>query len=608
MWESTVLKRVNPVNSLGFWKSALSKGVVGSVQPAGSAPSSFAVAAVHAAPASKEGDYKLVINAGRILGDGAQANNAFLQETADPVSKVTWDGYVAISLADAGKLGLRRDAVVQLTVGDTAVRLPAFVQVGTKAGTLEVCTGWGRTNAGMVALGGGVAQQDGGAPQQVNAFQLAGGADRWGIPVKLDVLNESYKLAELQGHDYTDGRKIALDDTLENHQKDPSGSKRKHLHEIWKLNQGTSDPEGESFSDPEKPFTSPNNLSLFDHVHVYPGRRWGMSIDLNACTGCNACVVACSIENNVPVVGRDEVRIGREMHWLRIDRYYATYVTHKERLEGKSEGNIIEGKSGSTYGRLEKNAYEGHDDAFFDTMHQPMLCQQCGHAPCEEVCPAMATMHNDEGQNVQVYNRCIGTRYCANNCPYKVRRFNFYEYSKYRMGPIGSGDPLTRVAKNIAGEMSTSGSHELKELPLNMLLNPAVTVRSKGVMEKCNFCIQRTRDIRDHEKRTNRKYDDGDAMMTSACAQTCPTSAIVFGDINDPDSAVSQHIKAHDHGYKVLDYMLNTRPSITYLKKVRNRPADSDEYFDEHAGHGHSDEHADEKADTKAAHAGEEAH
>ena len=204
------------------------------------------------------------------------------------------------------------------------------------------------------------------------------------------------------------------------------------------------------------------------------------------------------------------------------------------------------------------------DDSFLEFIQQPMLCQQCGHAPCEEVCPAMATMHNEEGINVQVYNRCIGTRYCANNCPYKVRRFNFYEYSKYRFGPQGSGDPLKRVVKNLSTDFQTSGEHEMLEAPLQMMLNPAVTVRSKGVMEKCNFCITRTREIREEEKRTNKKYDE--SSMTSACAQTCPTQAITFGDMNDPDSMVSQMRASKEHGYLLLDYVLNTRPAITYLR------------------------------------------
>jgi molybdopterin-containing oxidoreductase family iron-sulfur binding subunit len=282
---------------------------------------------------------------------------------------------------------------------------------------------------------------------------------------------------------------------------------------------------------------------LFGKTHDYVGHKWGMSVDLSSCIGCNACVVACNAENNIPVVGRDEVRRGREMHWIRIDRYYVS---------------------------------DGDDDNMLDVevMQQPVMCQQCDNAPCEEACPAMATMHNDEGINVMVYNRCIGTRYCSNNCPYKVRRFNWYEYGKYRFGPHGSGDAFGRIAKNLMTDGATSSQAELSVHPLEMALNPEVTVRSRGVMEKCNFCLQRTREIRDIEKRENRAIRDGE--ITTACAQTCPTQAIVFGDLNDANAQVNKQA-SQLHGYKLLDNVLNTRPAVTYLSRIRNRPATPDE-------------------------------
>jgi molybdopterin-containing oxidoreductase family iron-sulfur binding subunit len=321
-----------------------------------------------------------------------------------------------------------------------------------------------------------------------------------------------------------------------------------------------------------------------------------MAIDLSACDGCGACVVACGAENNVPVVGREEVRRGREMHWMRMDRYYSTPLDPSRSKDDDYSDSL--------------QVYEV-DPENLTIHHQPMLCQQCAHAPCEEVCPAMATMHSDEGINLMVYNRCIGTRFCANNCPYKVRRFNFYEYTKYRKGPATS-DPFDRVAKNLLTEGATSSQAEMAggawddSAPLQMLLNPAVTVRSKGVMEKCNFCLQRTRDIREVEKRSNSKYDDTDMTLTSACAQTCPSGAITFGDINDPFSQVSQAGNGNPHGYRVLDNMINTRPAITYLREVRNVPATPAEraeltgeavhVHDENCDHGdhgtHGDEHA----------------
>jgi len=255
------------------------------------------------------------------------------------------------------------------------------------------------------------------------------------------------------------------------------------------------------------------------------------------------------------------------MHWIRIDRYFSSRVWGDHGTTpaaGQTSGDAMFGAPSP--------------DALLDidTAYQPMLCQQCGHAPCEEVCPAMATMHNEEGLNIQVYNRCIGTRYCSNNCPYKVRRFNFYEYSKYRAGPVGSAAPFDRVVKNLTTEMTTSSSAELTRAPLMMVLNPAVSVRSKGVMEKCNFCVQRTRDVRENEKATGRKYDDKQVgAITTACAQTCPTGAITFGDINDPESKVNQVAAGSPHGYKLLDKELNTRPSVIYLQRIRNRPVDA---------------------------------
>ena len=336
----------------------------------------------------------------------------------------------------------------------------------------------------------------------------------------------------------------------------------------------------------------PNDISLYNSSIVYPGRRWGMSVDLNACTGCNACLVACNAENNVPVVGRDEVRLGEKCTgfvstaFTALDRSRPLERKKRTRRDSKV---ILEGD------KYQKEA----DPDDVEVFHMPMMCQQCGHAPCEEVCPAMATMHNDEGINVQVYNRCIGTRYCANNCPYKVRRFNFYEYGKYRFGPQGSGDPLGRVVRNFVHEGQTSSSEELLIAPLEMMLNPAVTVRSKGVMEKCNFCLQRQREIREEEKRTNRKYEDG--SITTACAQTCPSQAIIFGDINDENSIVRKHIDGVKHDYRVLGPELSMHPSVSYLRKVRNRPATEDEVapllakkgsHDSHGGHDAKDAHA----------------
>ena len=246
---------------------------------------------------------------------------------------------------------------------------------------------------------------------------------------------------------------------------------------------------------------------LWTNDHPAPGHRWAMVIDLGACTGCSACVVSCQAENNVPVVGKDEVRRKRAMHWLRIDRYYSET-----------------------------------DDGSVEVAHQPMLCQHCEHAPCETVCPVLATVHSEEGLNQQIYNRCVGTRYCANNCPYKARRFNWFDYPHQ--------DPFA-----------------------NLVLNPDVTVRSRGVMEKCTFCVQRIQEGKAESKSSGEPLQDGD--IQTACQQSCPTQAIVFGDINDPNSRVSQLVKSGRH-YRVLEE-INVKPSVGYLRLVRNRPADLEE-------------------------------
>jgi molybdopterin-containing oxidoreductase family iron-sulfur binding subunit len=245
---------------------------------------------------------------------------------------------------------------------------------------------------------------------------------------------------------------------------------------------------------------------LWPRDHPYPVHRWAMIVDLNACTGCSACVVACQVENNIPVVGKDEIRRKREMHWMRIDRYYS----------GSTENPQV--------------------------AHQPMFCQQCEHAPCETVCPVLATVHSDEGLNQQIYNRCVGTRYCANNCPYKVRRFNWFAYVR-------------------------------EDRMANLVLNPDVTVRSRGVMEKCTFCVHRIQESKIEAKRNGQPLRDGDVQ--TACQQSCPAKAIVFGDLNDPQSEAS-HLMASGRRYRVLEE-INVRPSVGYLKIVRQQAAAAEE-------------------------------
>ncbi len=523
--KATWLAQVKPAAKVlaadtAFWNSALSVGVIVTAPAAAHASDSAAIVAATALPAlpATDSGYQLVLSRSRTIGDGTWLNNAWLNELPDPVSKITWENYLAVSPADAETNGWKDGEVVTLAVNGKQVALPIHTQDGQHPGTLETFLGWGRADAGAVAR---LCIEDG---YSVDAYQLVDSAlvGSAGLIATVTRTGATHELANVQGHNYMEGRKIALDVRFDAAAGKEVAEPAEHVGWV----KGTDGkPAG--------------RLNVWGSSHAYPGHRWGMTVDLNSCTGCNACITACTAENNVPVVGRDEVRKNREMHWIRIDRYF----TGSDRLD-------------------------------VEVVNQPLMCQQCENAPCETVCPANATMHNDTGQNIMVYNRCIGTRYCANNCPYKVRRFNWYEYSSMRAGPHQASDQLARVTKNVITSGSVTTQSELAHAPLQMLLNPDVTVRSKGVMEKCNLCVQRTRSIRDQEHRSNRKAVDG--AVTTACAQTCPTKALVFGDLNDAFSGVVTIAKqAEKRAYLLLDKELNTRPGIIYMKRLRNRPADS---------------------------------
>ena len=516
--KATWLAQVKPAAKVlsadtAFWNSALAVGVM-VLTPSASKQADLAgivkATTLSALPAV-DSSYQLVLSRSRTIGDGTWLNNAWLNELPDPVSKITWENYLAVSPVDAQREGWKDGEVVELTVNGRKASLPIHTQDGQHPGTLETFFGWGRASAGAVAR---LCIEDG---YSVDAYPLVDSAlvGSAGLIATVARTGAHHELANVQGHHYMEGRPIALDMRF--------GESAEIEHAGWKA--GTDGkPAG--------------RLNVWGSTHAYPGHRWGMTVDLNSCTGCNACITACTAENNVPVVGRDEVRKNREMHWIRIDRYF----TGSDRLD-------------------------------VEVVNQPLMCQQCENAPCETVCPANATMHNDSGQNIMVYNRCIGTRYCANNCPYKTRRFNWYEYSSMRAGPHQASDQLARVTKNVITSGSVTAPSELTHAPLQLLLNPDVTVRSKGVMEKCNLCVQRTRAIRDQEHRSNKKAIDG--VITTACAQTCPTKALTFGDLNDPFSGVVQIAKkAEERSYLLLDEELNTRPGIIYLKRLRNRPAE----------------------------------
>jgi molybdopterin-containing oxidoreductase family iron-sulfur binding subunit len=395
--------------------------------------------------------------------DGRFANNAWLQELPKSLTKLTWDNAALIGAATAARLSLVSGDLVDLKRGNTTLRVPVWIAPGHAADTLTLHLGYGRTRAGRAANGTGF---------NVNPLRTTAAMDIV-TGVELAKTGDSYELACTQDHWSLEGRNLVRVATVQQFEADPRfAAKAEHQKQLFSML-------------PE---------------YKNEGYAWGMTIDQNVCTGCNACVVACQAENNVPVVGKSQVLNGREMHWLRVDRYYT--------------------------GELDNP----------DTYHQPMPCQQCEAAPCEVVCPVAATSHSDEGLNDMTYNRCVGTRYCSNNCPYKVRRFNFMLYSDW-----------------------DTPSYKLQR-------NPDVTVRSRGVMEKCTYCVQRINLARVASKLEDRQIRDGEVL--TACQATCPTDAIVFGNINDPGSRVSQ-MKKSPLNYPLLAE-LNIRPRTTYMAIVRN--------------------------------------
>ena len=425
------------------------------------------------------------------VGDGQVANNPWLQELPDPVSKVTWDNYVAIAPKYAEKLDLAEFDLVEVKTATYSVTLPVLIQPGQANGTISIALGYGRTKAGQA-----------GTEVGKNAYPFLtfeNGTFQTAAVASISKVGGTYILAQTQTHHSFEGRNIIRETTLKEYLKDPyagsgNGAGKKHeSYDLW-------------------------------DTYEKPGNNWVMAIDLNACTGCGACIVACSAENNVPVVGRDEVRRRREMHWIRIDRYYS----YNENGTAVTEENEIA-------------HLENLDDV--SVVHQPMMCQHCEHAPCETVCPVLATVHSSDGLNHMAYNRCVGTRYCANNCPYKVRRFNWFNYWND-----------SRFDNYLNNEFT------------QLVLNPDVTTRSRGVMEKCSMCIQRIQAGKLQAKIDKRPLKDGDIQV--ACQQTCPANAIIFGDGNDPESAVSKALQS-ERTYYVLEE-LNVQPGVGYQVKVRN--------------------------------------
>jgi molybdopterin-containing oxidoreductase family iron-sulfur binding subunit len=493
-WENTVL-----ASSGKSWDDVLQTGFV-SIGSASATPVAFnldvtavanTIVAESAKLAAGSNGVEIQLYQNVAVGDGQVANNPWLQELPDPVSKVTWDNYVAIAPKYAEKLDLSEFDLVEVKTATHSVTLPVLIQPGQANGTISIALGYGRTKAGQA-----------GTEVGKNAYPFLtfeNGTFQTAAVASISKVGGTYILAQTQTHHSFEGRNIIRETTLKEYLQDPyagsgNGASKKHeSYDLW-------------------------------DKYEKPGNNWVMAIDLNACTGCGACIVACSAENNVPVVGRDEVRRRREMHWIRIDRYYS----YNENGTAVTEENEIA-------------HLENLDDV--SVVHQPMMCQHCEHAPCETVCPVLATVHSSDGLNHMAYNRCVGTRYCANNCPYKVRRFNWFNYWND-----------SRFDNYLNNEFT------------QLVLNPDVTTRSRGVMEKCSMCIQRIQAGKLQAKIEKRPLKDGDIQV--ACQQTCPANAIIFGDGNDPESAVSKALQS-ERTYYVLEE-LNVQPGVGYQVKVRN--------------------------------------
>lgn len=519
-----------------FWRKALREGVIDKTEFASVTPELKAAELATALPALATltaKPFEIQFAVCNKLWDGRYSNNGWLQELPDPITKMVWDNAALLSMETAQKLGVEKDDMVHITVRGKTVDAAVYVQPGMASDTVVLALGYGRSNVGYVGQGAGF-----------NAYSLRHGEALGYDEATLSKVGSKYKdprddwfgdavkitgLVSTQDHFSLEGRPLVREASLTRFRHHPEFAKHavhhKPLVALW--------------DDPEE---------------LKQGQQWGMTIDLSACTGCGTCTVACQSENNIPIVGKAQVRKGREMHWIRIDRYFSF------------------GKTALGHNDLNDNNTE--------VTHQPVGCQHCEHAPCENVCPVAATMHSSDGINDMVYNRCVGTRYCLNNCPWKVRRFNFLDFRRdVEFSPFGGETP--EVAK--------------------LRFNPDVTVRSRGVIEKCTYCVQRIRGAqRDAQLKTgSRHLADGSVVV--ACQQACPAQAITFGDINDKNSRVA-HEKASPRSYEMLAE-LNARPRTSYLARIRNpNPALEPEKAEE--SHGATQGHGGAEAPSGAGHGG----
>ena len=468
---------------------------------------------------SDTGDFELTLYSKTSMGDGSQANNPWLQEMPDPITRVSWDNYLTVSKSDAKNLGLKNinesngalnSNYANVKVDGSTLKIPVIIQPGQAKGSVGLSFGYGRINGVKSELQTGV-----------NGYDLY--KDFVNVQnVSIESVDEIHEFACVQLHNTLMGRGDIIKETTLEIFNTKKSSEWNHVPQV-------------SLNHIETPVTSPD-VDIWEEFDRSIGHHFNLSIDLNGCTGCGACVIACHAENNVPVVGKSEVRRSRDMHWLRIDRYYSSQESFSDDNETKDNISGIK-ESLSVFGEME-NPSENPQVAF-----QPVMCQHCNHAPCETVCPVAATTHSRQGQNHMAYNRCVGTRYCANNCPYKVRRFNWFLYSDNNEFDFNMNDDLGK-----------------------MVLNPDVVVRSRGVMEKCSMCIQKTQKTILDAKLDGRVIKDGE--FQTACSSACDSGAMVFGDINDKESEVLK-LKEDDRMYHLLE-SVGTKPNVVYQVKVRN--------------------------------------
>ncbi|MGV3659460.1 MAG: TAT-variant-translocated molybdopterin oxidoreductase [Prosthecobacter sp.] len=465
------------------------------------------------------------------IWDGRYINNSWLQEVPDPVTKLTWDNAAWVGSVTFRRLGLKEGQHIKITVGDTTIEIPAIEAPGHATNSISLPLGYGQENVGDVGNGRGVNAYV--LRKQPGAFVLGG--------AKVEVLETIAELAITQEQNTMEGRAVYREGTLDTFNED--------THFAQKTGMDGHIPENISFYKGQVGVKSETNQAGFDYEKQH---QWGMTIDLSKCLGCTACVIACQSENNIPVVGKDQVRKGRLMQWIRMDRYFAVAKWGTDNVDQQSTW----AKDDPTPEQLE-NA---------EMVTQPVACQQCEAAPCETVCPVNATVHTTDGLNAMAYNRCIGTRYCANNCPYTARRFNFFDYNK--RNPIIDTTVLGMKVKNLyAGPLGEKREDE----SLRLQRNPNVTVRMRGVIEKCTYCVQRLETAKIQQKQIQRDSKDfripTDSVKT-ACQQSCSADAIIFGDLADSNSAVVKS-NASPRDYQVLKY-IGTRPRTSYLARLRN--------------------------------------